>query len=480
MATKSEYLKWAQSVIDQYEGKISRMLGLAVPYVKVNIDREQESAGWYDATTNTIFLNPKFLTTKDPGAVVHELVHAFTDSPDTGRRVEALADYVRYKLGLTYEGQKFSKVVYKIDEMGPKGVRALAGRLAGTDGGRGTTTTATGAAGHPPGGFGAAAGATTTTGDGGFDVEAWIAASLAGAQAGQKEDDRNRRFSFLGALSEMGIALTGNLRQLVEQAVTKGYDAGTFLYYLRKTPEYLQTFPGIFRKDGTMRMTEAQYLSNVEQYQGIAAQAGIDLRPGMVAALFRNSVSPAEFAVKAPAVSRLRRDPGLWRAFQRELVQGGVAAKGDVTRRNLLRFAAGEGNASWYDLWQDTVTRNASVEAGIQVKRGAALARDYTAISQKMLEQISGKGLSEEQLSAGFQALAEHFLTTLPLSKIQGYGLSKASFKQAIFGGPRQAEVRQKMKRVLEQEEAFYEPRVTSAVTEGIAAQGRAQRPQVQ
>ena len=262
----------------------------------------------------------------------------------------------------------------------------------------------------------------TTSGGGGFG-------GGGGGGAGAAQANANTRRAFLLQLQELGIGLTGNLSQLVNSAVSQHYNMANFLYYLRKTKEYRQRFTGIFNRNGTLKMSEAQYLANERQYRAIASKAGINLGRKMMDWMFVHNVDPSEFADRALSVTRLRRSPALYNAFKAELHQSGIAR--NVTRKQLLRFILGRGNAKWYDLWSDTVTRNAATQAGLAVGRRNAL--DF--LPQGLLERISGLGLSEEALNKGFNELADDIENTIPLSKLYGVGLTRADLVTLRFGG---------------------------------------------
>ena len=287
------------------------------------------------------------------------------------------------------------------------------------------------------------------------------------------------RAGFLAYLTAYGIGLTPNLQQLVQQATDKSYSLDRFLLYLRQTPEYQDRFTGIFNADGSMRMSESQYLSNEFQYESYAAQYGIDWTPGLKDWLFTNSVSPSEFAARAPAYTQLRANPDLYKQFGKALVQQGAAGKGDVTQESLLRFIMGEGNQEWYDVWNLARARYVAVQSGIQLKRGSDR---YLALNPRLVEHIANLGLSDQGLAAGYAELAQNLLTTLPLSRLQHYNLTKKELEQAAFGGKHSAEIQRKIEHVQAQEQAFYGDRAEMGLVQGaqggLGIAGREQRPQ--
>lgn len=251
---------------------------------------------------------------------------------------------------------------------------------------------------------------------------------------------------FLSTLKELGIPLTGNMQQLINNALAKKYNAGSFLFYLRQTKEYHHRFTGIFNKNGTLKMSESQYLSNMRQYEAIASKAGLNIGPKMMDWLFMNNVSTSEFGDRATAVTRLNRNKDLYAAFRQELAQAGVKP-GELNRKGLLKFILGEGNKQWYDLWNDAATRNAATQAGLAVGKKHAL--EY--LPQGLMERISGMGLSESAMNKGFEQLADDISNLLPDSRFFSSGLTTKDLVTLRFGGKGRQEIADKVQQVIAQ-----------------------------
>ena len=256
---------------------------------------------------------------------------------------------------------------------------------------------------------------------------------------------RDHAASFRALLRSWGIPLSPNLENLIGNAAQGLFGMDTFLEALRKTPDYHKAFRGIFDKDGTMLMSEAQYISTLRQYGDVASRYGLNLSLKQQQWAIHNEVTPSELSDRADALNRVQRNPDLYRAFQHELVQGGLAKQGEVNKKELLKFTLGQANRAWYDLWNDTVTRNAAVQASLVISKTS---HQFDAIKQHVLEQISSKGLTETQMTQGFQQLAESLLTNLPEAHIQGLDLSKQALIKAVFGGKGSAEARLQLARI--------------------------------
>jgi hypothetical protein len=68
---------------------------------------------------------------------------------------------------------------------------------------------------------------------------------------------------------------------------------------LRQAPQYRQRFPGLFRNDGSMRMTEAQYIGQEDTYRRLLRQYGHDMSnyqsPVSLVGIFESEQDPNEF-----------------------------------------------------------------------------------------------------------------------------------------------------------------------------------------
>jgi hypothetical protein len=280
--------------------------------------------------------------------------------------------------------------------------------------------------------------------------------------------------SYRATLAEWQIPIDESLTKLVDEASANGYSSDRFLNALRQTDQYAERFAGIFGDKGTLKFSEAEYLSREAQYQDIAAQSGVDIGDRKELYLFENNVSPAEFQTKATALRQLKDNPALFDQFASELVKQGVAKKSDISKKALFDTIMGEGNAEWYHVWNMSVARYAATEAGIQIGQGHGL---YGALPRQLIKAVANKGFDQGTLDQGFAQVAEQFLTVLPASKIQGYGLTKKQILAATFGGKGSAEVKQKIAHIMEQEQAFFDtPRgtmqVQGKVSGGLQQQG--------
>jgi hypothetical protein len=311
------------------------------------------------------------------------------------------------------------------------------------------------------GGGGGTSSGGGTSGGGGTSSGGSSGGGSGGTSDAEAKAKANNKAFFLNTLQELGIKLTPNLQQLVNNAIAKDYNAANFMNYLRKTKEYHERFTGIFNKNGTLKMSEAQYLSNVNRYQDVASKAGINLGGKTIDWLFKNNVSVSEFSDRATAVTRLKRNPDLYAAFKRELIQAGEKPN-QITQKGLLKFILGEGNGKWYDLWQDAVTRNAATQAGLAIGKRNALEQ----LPQGIVERISGLGLSESALNKGFEQLADDFANLLPDSRFYGSGITKSDLVTLRFGGKGRQEIKDKVAAVIAQKNLAQEDKANAQLVQ--------------
>ena len=77
-------------------------------------------------------------------------------------------------------------------------------------------------------------------------------------------------FSVFPWLEQMG------LQTEIRQWLIDGLEGEALLGALRKTPQYQQMFPWIKREDGTLRMTESEYLKAQTEYRRVMRQYGFE------------------------------------------------------------------------------------------------------------------------------------------------------------------------------------------------------------
>jgi hypothetical protein len=249
------------------------------------------------------------------------------------------------------------------------------------------------------------------------------------------------------------------MRNLIQHAISGGWSQTEFMWNLRKTPEYEATFPGIMNPNGTMKMTEAQYMALEKSFQETADLYGIHLNRENQALLFEGDVSAREWQQRAMAINRIRENPEAFQQFEAAARAQGLI-KGKFNRKDAYHLAIGEGPTEWYKLLEEFGTRTAAVQAGFDISKHAKLA-GYLGLTRKQIlainKAVPGLG-GEAQMAGSFQELAQRFRQLLPEGNITGFDVSKEDLIQLEFGGPRQAQVADTVARILAAVKARQEP----------------------
>lgn len=272
----------------------------------------------------------------------------------------------------------------------------------------------------------------------------------------QKYNRQNAFATYSNILTSAGLDPNDpQLALLMQHAVKGHWNSDRFYNNLYDTKEFQNQFPGFFDANGVPKMSIAQYQKTEDSYNAAADRYGIDLGNKKMAYLFNNDVSPSEFGTRASALNSLQNNDALYKQFGKALVESGVVDK-VPSQDELFKFVLGQGNQDWYDEWNLARTRYAATQAGLQITKKNS---GYTSISPGMAGKIAGQNLSDAQLQKNYQALAQQLLTTLPASKIAGYGISKKQIQEAVFGGPKQAVLMQKIQHIMATDQAFSENR---------------------
>lgn len=490
---------------EEYINRIARALGIDPSELQpVTIEAGQlDSAGdgrVAEGGNYHITVDKDYLKTAQEadarGMIIHEITHAITDrgdSPATRKFTEPLANAIRYQMVGETPGWNLDPLAERLVDLAPWQLRAVQatmsdgsfrlgflnrledgqikkadvatnipfkpqeGNEAPTEippnltyliGGPGLTGTQDNGFTFDPNGTGN--GGDDQDNDGpGVDTKA------------ERVERRNDRATYRYLVNSWEIPLTDNIMALVNQANRGEWSNELFQEKLRMTKEYRERFRGIMGNDGTPKMDELTYLDYEQQFQTIASSEGIGLGKKRLAFLFRNDQTPTEFADRAVAYKRIQRNPDLYKAYSRELIQGGLAKPGEVDKKGLFKAVMGEAPQAWYDLWQDTVTRNAAVTAGISFRKGA---EDYTNLGHAVIERISRMDLSEEEMAAKFTQVADTLENVLPTIEASTYGVDKKSIVKGTFGGKGAASARRKLNRAIDTAAAFDEDRASSSV----------------
>lgn len=103
-------------------------------------------------------------------------------------------------------------------------------------------------------------------------------------------DDLKKSFPWL---SELGLSA-----QWLQQTSATAASSAEIVQKIRQTPQYKQRFPGLTRQNGSLRMTEAQYIQQENSYRTLLRQYGFSTdqyrSPSSLIGFFEGEIAPNE------------------------------------------------------------------------------------------------------------------------------------------------------------------------------------------
>ena len=249
---------------------------------------------------------------------------------------------------------------------------------------------------------------------------------------------KNAVNTFLNLLTGWGIKITPEVRNFAQRAAQGEMSSAEFLAEVRGTKFYAKAFPGIMRKNGTMRMTEAQYIAGYQRALDVAHTLGRDLGRDAYGFALKNDNSPNEIVAKLKAVDSLKENRALLAEFGDYLVATGVA-KRPPKREDLLNFVMKQGPAEWEQAWE-TATQAAAIQ-----QFGITVGRDSD-VSYKDLKKFQSGLLPDTQ--PDFAALAKA-AATLGASRLYGMGITAKDLVELSYGGKNAPKIAERVKLAL-------------------------------
>ena len=277
---------------------------------------------------------------------------------------------------------------------------------------------------------------------------------------------------YLVQLQGWGIPLTASVRAFASQAAANGWSGAEFLFFMRQQPWYRNEFPGIFAKDGTLKMSEAQYIAQKNAYIDIANTLGFNLTDKMAGLAFKNDLSVTEFRMRYQAERLIRDNPIYFKQLRQTLKARGLDLP---TRKDLAQFLMREKPPEFYKVWREASTRGAAIMAGMDLSKHPMVSNDELAIGRAGLLRISKMGLSPTQLSQGFKQLADLLVENLPDAQAMQQGVGRKDFQKFAFGGKGSARSREKVRNLLRTVDAYYNEQRASATLSSTGGGGTQQ-----
>jgi hypothetical protein len=243
-------------------------------------------------------------------------------------------------------------------------------------------------------------------------------------------------------------------------STSHGLGIAEFQYLATLQPWFKELFPGIFEKNGALRMSPAAYSAQFKTYQAIASQYGRGLDRHEFGYALSKNVDRGMFADKLHAIQTVRDNPADFRQLVETAKARGEAPKGGVSKTDLYRFVMGEGPTAWNRLWEESWLRGAAANVGLQT--GRDMQRGVIKQIMKQNPDLAHAALSQSgsnAVAANFSKLANDLKTIAPASRLfADHGLHTSDLAQLEFGGPRQAEIALTAQRALASYKAAFQP----------------------
>jgi len=254
----------------------------------------------------------------------------------------------------------------------------------------------------------------------------------------KKESKKDIKAMLRNLLQGFGLrpAQFGNL---IDKAIRNGWSGEQFESAVYQSPAFKHAFPGIFRPDGSLRMSPSEYRQVADSYKELAQRYGLygELGKGRIGKLIKGNVSPTELQDRFTAIARMKEYSVAFDQFKNLVAASGYQKA--LTDENIYEFIMGKSPKKFYDLWESASVGTAAAGAGVQLT--AAEMQDIS----KRLPGVQ----SEESLTGGFQELATKIKTLMPLSQLAGMGVSKGDLITLQFGGANQADIASRVDQIV-------------------------------
>lgn len=312
----------------------------------------------------------------------------------------------------------------------------------------------------PPGPGGGSSTTTSTT----------SSTSTSNAPSGPTpEQIRNAEASFTNILVGWGIPVDKTLEAFVKQAVKSQWSGAEFLRQFRLTKAYALRFPGIMRQDGSMRMTEAQYISGYNSARDYAATLGRSLSPEAYGAAIKGGNSPSEIRAKLSAEDILRSNAQVFGEFSDYLVARGIVSPKGLSKDDLRQFVMGQGPKALEQEWQTAYSAAQLANVGVDVgKKNAGADVSYKTLShlESRFEALN-PGQQVENLGQSFYNQILESAKAIDVGKLYSIGITKKDLLVLAFGGKNVSAVAEKVSRALDTYHAAQDPRANPQLTQG-------------
>lgn len=232
---------------------------------------------------------------------------------------------------------------------------------------------------------------------------------------------------------------------------------------------FRRRFPGIFRKDGSLRLSPQEYIERERSFADIASQHGFIIKRTHIGRLINNDVDPEEFVFRARAFQTVRNNPDIFTSFQ-DVVKEINSRRGPSARLPEIRtmkgavgFVLNQSDPRLYTVYESATLLTAARRAGL-------------ALDPLRARQIAGTTAGVPTLEEAEQTFAEI------AQQLEQAGPEIAAFLQGEdpqralevvrFGGKDRAQLAEKVARALAQRAAAQET-TPAAPRLALTPQGR-------
>lgn len=266
----------------------------------------------------------------------------------------------------------------------------------------------------------------------------------------QGRTQRNRLKRVLSA----GFPFPFDVEPFLDRAIREfPQDPASYAYSLIiKSKAFRKRFPGIFRNDGTLRVTPAAYIQQEDQYRSAAAQFGIGLNRRQIGGLISTGKDPQEAAQLFKGIQLARQNPGL-RDFLNQQIDAvnnrrAKLSGGDKydripqirSQKDLINFFAKRGERQVYALYEGALFQQQARSAGLDLSTGRArqLAAGTVGIDEESEEKFAN--IAAQLRQAG--------------PELKSFKVNQRDLEILEFGGPGRAQIADRAQRALQQREA--------------------------
>lgn len=261
----------------------------------------------------------------------------------------------------------------------------------------------------------------------------------------KKKKGDNNLATLKQLLQSSGIPIHA-FQHMLEKAVRLNWNESELLLNIYGSKQFHKLFPGIFRPDGSLRMSAAEYRHLADEYQSTARLYGVsNVSKEHIGQLIRNDVSMQEFTDRMTAIQRVKEFQPAFDQFKKIARDMGFKTKGLDTDKDALNFLLGKADDKFYKLWDRLSIGTAASAAGFDL--GVKGIKDIA-------KRVPGQA-NEAEMQSHFANLAQQMRQLMPLSQIGKYGLTKQDLIDLEFGGPNQAAIAQKVDTIVRNRQAF-------------------------